>query len=79
VKKRYYLDIFGTDGKCIIPGWTSQDSLYESDSPLPIPNVGETLEVYTGRWQVKERRFYYNTDEENVTSVKVVLTVSKFS
>ena len=73
----YGLDIWKEDGKCIEPGYF-EGPLWKSDSPIPVPSVGEIiLAAGDTRWRVKEREFEYGyVDNTNEVFSLVRLTVT---
>ena len=54
----YALEIWDENGKAVMPGWSEQE-MYRSNCPLPIPAVGETLDVLGDKWKVTSRLFSY--------------------
>ena len=73
----YVLEIWNAEGKCVVPGFMD-NQLFRSASPIPVPEVGETLEVAGGkpgdRWKVTRRHFSYaNANDGNEPAVKVDL------
>jgi hypothetical protein len=58
----YGLDIFDNAGMAVIPGASMApgECLYYSHSPVPVPDVGETLEVFGKKWRVNRRVFRYD-------------------
>jgi hypothetical protein len=75
----YALDIWDDNGKAVLPGW-SEHEMYRSNSPIPIPNAGEILDVLGMKWKVNRRVFLYaHQDEEGnyEPAVKVNLYCSK--
>ncbi len=81
----YALDIWDDNRKTpVIPGvaLSSTGAMFESNSPIPIPDVNETLEVQGSKWKVVRRLFsyVYAIDEKNKTyepAVKVDVFCSK--
>jgi hypothetical protein len=75
----YALEIWDEKGKAVIPGW-SEHEMFRTNSPLPIPQVGETLEVLGKKWKVDRRVFSYAYQEKEGNyepAVKVDLYCSK--
>jgi hypothetical protein len=75
----YALDIWDENGRAVIPGWSAQE-MFRSSSPLPIPDVGEHIDVLGQKWKVTKRGFSYaNQSEEGnyEPAVKVDLYCTK--
>lgn len=75
----YALDIWDDSGKAVIPG-LSEQGMFRSNSPLPIPDVGEILDVHGQKWKVIRRVFSYDHQGQEGNyepAVKVALWCSK--
>ena len=71
----YGLDLWNADKtpeEAIVPGWSSKDAMIYTNSPFPVPDVGETLEFH-GVWKVKKRVFLYGYDAAGEPCAKVAL------
>lgn len=58
----YRLDIFDTNGKAIVPGVGGAH--YESDTPLPIPRVGELIFAMGREFTVENVTYEYIHEEK---------------
>jgi hypothetical protein len=74
----YVVEIFDDNGVAIAPGWPGV--VFESPTPLPIPNVGEIVDFQGSKWKVNKRIYFYAFQENSrEAAVKVNLYCSKAS
>jgi hypothetical protein len=76
----YRLDIFDNDGNEILPGlhMVPENVLFYSTFPIPVPDVGETLEVFRKKWRVNRRVFNYAYENEDRGDREPAVTVTLF-
>lgn len=69
----YSIDLLDENGQPLIPG--RRRPHYRSSTPLPIPDVGETVQTPIAHDEVVSRTFIYESDPDDETEANCLVSL----